>query len=262
MDITDREGFLSLVRELRPDVLIHAAAQTHVDRCEDEPEEAFRINASGSETAALACREAGARMVYVSTEYVFDGRSGPYAEDDEPRPLGVYARSKFRGEQLAAAALEDLVVARTTVLFGRHCLQTPNFATWLVGELRAGRPVRVVRDQVGSPTFVDNLAEMLGALALSDVRGIWNTVGRDVMSRHDFALATCRVFDLPANLVTPVLTEELGQKAPRPLRAGLRMEKFRSRFPGIEVKGVKEALRSLKMQMAGDDAGPPSRQCG
>ncbi len=234
----------------RPDVVVHTAAMTDVDGCERAPERAWRENVEATRYVAEAARRVGARLVHLSTEYVFDGASGPYGEGDPTGPLSVYGRTKLASEQVARALLPGCVVARTTVLFGYAPHVRANFVTSLVARLGAGQTVRVVTDQVGSPTLADNLAQMVWALASDPAAaGVFNTVGATVLDRFDFAQLVARAFGLDASLVEPTDTAALDQLAPRPLKAGLRMEKFRTRYPGVPVLAVDEALARLRAQM-------------
>jgi len=250
MDLSKDDTVAEAFRRAAPWGVIHAAAMTDVDGCESKVAEAMAVNRDGTARVARECAAAGARMVYVSTEYVFDGQDGPYTEDDDPRPISVYGKSKYLGELAAAEALDDMVVARTTVLFGNR--ESPNFVSWLIGELEARRPVSIVDDQVGSPTFADNLASMLLALLFSDRRGFYNTVGADILDRCTFARLAASIFGLDVALVRPITTAQLGAAAPRPLRSGLVMDKFKSHFPDVPVFSMKEALGLLRRQMGGD----------
>src|SRR5204863_2541762 len=138
----------------------------------------------------------GAGVVHLSTEYVFDGATGPYTEDDPPNPISVYGRTKLESERVLAALASHWAVARTTVLFGYAPSARPNFVLWLLDRLARGERARVVADQVGSPTLADNLAEMVLALATGAARGIYHTVGASRLSRYAFAQLAARIFGL------------------------------------------------------------------
>src|SRR5262249_31570042 len=153
------------------------------------------------ETVAEACREVGAHLVHLSTEYVFDGRNGPYGEDDPTNPISVYGRSKLASELAVRERCPDAAIARTAVLYGHALNGRPNFVTRLIGQLRVGQPVRLVDDQVGSPTLADNLAEMCLALALGRASGVYHTVGAERLDRFAFGQLIAEVFDLdPSHL--------------------------------------------------------------
>ncbi|MFN8633690.1 MAG: dTDP-4-dehydrorhamnose reductase [Chloroflexota bacterium] len=248
MDVTDAQDVRAALDAARPDVVIHAGAFTNVDAAERDRDLAWAINAEGTSNLAQACAERGIRLVYLSTEYVFDGTDGPYREYDPVNPLGWYAKTKHGGEQALAAAAGNWAIARTTVVYGYAPHVRSNFVLWLVGELKAGRRVRIVDDQVGSPTLADNLAQMVVALATRQRIGIFNTAGADVISRLEFSRQVAETFGLDASLIDRASTASLGQAAPRPLNAGLVMHKFRSTFPSVPILSAADGLAIVKQQ--------------
>jgi dTDP-4-dehydrorhamnose reductase len=249
VDVADEVAVGELFARVQPRRVVHTAAMTDVDGCERQPEAAWQANVVGAQSVAAACRAVGAHLVHLSTEYVFDGKNGPYTEDDPPHPISVYGRSKLASEAAVRERCREATVARTTVLYGYAPNVRPNFVTWLVGELRAGRSVRVVDDQIGSPTLADNLAEMCLALALGRAPGVYHTVGADRIDRFAFARLAAGVFELDASRIQPVSTASLAQAAPRPLRAGLLMDKFGRHFPDVPVLGAREGLEVLRGQL-------------
>jgi dTDP-4-dehydrorhamnose reductase len=254
LDVTDRAAVERVLDEARPNAVVHTAAMTDVDDAERRRDEAWAINADGTANVARACAARGVHLVYLSTEYVFDGEDGPYAEDAPTNPLGWYARTKRAGELAVAAAGGSWTVARSTVLYGYAPHLRPNFVLWLLRQLRAGEVVPVVHDQVGSPTLADNLAEMVLALATSRARGVYNTVGATILSRYDFARLAAETFELDPDLVAPISTASLAQPAPRPLRAGLKMDRFRAAFPDVPILSAGEGLARLRDQLRAADA--------
>lgn len=231
----------TLVASTGPDVVFIAAGMTHVDACETKAREAFRINRDGPAALAAAAREAGARTVYFSTEYVFDGRNGPYGEDDEPNPLSVYGKSKLAGERAVLEADPDALVLRTTVVFGPE-EQGKNFVYRLVSHLREGSPIPVPRDQVSSPTYNRDLASAAVALVLNGASGVLNVVGPETMSRLEFAERVAQALGLDPAPIKPVDTGFLGAgSAPRPLRAGLKTKRLAAR--GLGLRSVELAMR-------------------
>jgi dTDP-4-dehydrorhamnose reductase len=248
LDITDGDAVKRVLSEHQPDVIIHTAAMTNVDGCETNREEAWAINVNGTENVARACQAVGARLVHLSSEYVYDGTAGPYRETDRVNPLGWYAKTKWESEKRVRAIVDNAVIGRTTVIVGQAPHVRPNFVLWLVNQLRSGRRANIVVDQIGSPTLADNLAEMVLALALSDVRGVYHTAGDTVIGRYDYALLIADVFDLDTQLLVPITTAELKQPAPRPLKAGLLMEKFKRDFPNVHVLTAREGVEAIKAQ--------------
>jgi dTDP-4-dehydrorhamnose reductase len=248
VDLAEPGAFREIAERVRPDRVIHTAAMTDVDGCERRPAEARRDNVAATQQVAAACQAVGAHLVHLSTEYVFDGKAGPYVERDPPHPISVYGRTKLESERVVATIDPAFAIARTTVLYGQAPNVRPNFVTWLIGALAAGQQVRVVDDQVGSPTLADNLAEMCLALARGRAGGVYHTVGAEVIDRFRFAQLICQVFGLDAGLLAAVSTASLEQAAPRPLRAGLRIEKFRTAFPDVPVLDARQGLERLRAQ--------------
>lgn len=248
-DITDESSVRGLVDRTEPGAVVHTAAFTAVDACETQRDTCWRVNVDGTAYLARSCEERGIRLVYVSTEYVFDGENGPYSEDDPTRPIGYYGRSKLAGEEAVRENCSNWVIGRTTVLFGHAPGVRPSFVAWLVDRLGKGERVRVVDDQVGSPTLADNLAEMLLALLDSGATGVYNTAGDSILDRHSFAVLAARKFGLNPELIDRIKTADLGQPAARPLRAGLVMEKFKREFPLVPVLDAEQSLERLKSQI-------------
>lgn len=246
LDITDPAAISSLFAELKPEAVVHTAAFTAVDACETQRDLSWRVNVDGSANVALGAAEAGARLVHVSTEYVFDGANGPYTEDDLPNPISHYGRTKLESEKAVKERCRDWVIGRTTVLFGDAPNVRPSFVRWLVDNLREGKEVRIVDDQISSPTLAENLAEMLLALLDSGKTGTYNTVGDSILDRYSFSTMIARVYGLDAGPVRRVKTSDLNQPAPRPLKAGLIMEKFKREFPSVRVLTAEESLLRLR----------------
>jgi dTDP-4-dehydrorhamnose reductase len=249
LNVTDGDVVREAIRAAAPDVVIHTAAMTDVDGCERDPERAFAVNVRGTDYVARACAEAGAMLVHLSTEYVFDGRAGPYSEADPPNPISVYGRTKLESEAVVATTCDRWAVARTTVLFGYAASVRANFVLWLLDRLAAGEPTRVVADQVGSPTLADNLAEMVLALAERPAQGVYHTVGASRLGRYEFARLVAQVFGLDPGLIQPISTAELRQPAPRPLDAGLCTDRLRREIPTVPLLTAEAALERLRAQL-------------
>lgn len=225
LDVTHAEAIRRMLLDVRPTVVFLPAALTAVDYCEDHRDEAWAINVEGPRQVASAASEAGAKLVFYSTEYVFDGADGPYGEDDPISPRGAYARSKAEGEQAIRDTLADHIVIRTTIVFGWDPA-SKNFAMQVLQRLSAGEPMRVPSDQIGNPTLVDFLAESSVQLVERGFSGTVNVVGRDRVPRTEFAVRLAAGLGLDASLIDPVTTAELHQVAPRPLAAGLKTDRL------------------------------------
>jgi len=232
LDVTDPGAVADAVRALRPRTVFHLAAWTDVDGAEAHPHEARRLNVEGAETVARAAADAGALVVHISTDFVFDGtKPGPYVEDDPPSPRSVYGRTKAEGEtRVRAAAPGRHLIVRTAWLYGAG---GRDFIDAVLDRARAGRPLRVVTDQVGCPTWNEDLAEALVAMVGAGARGTLHACGAGEASRWDLAVEALRAAGLH---VTPerVTTAAMPRPAPRPIRAVLSTARLAAtgfRFP-------------------------------
>jgi dTDP-4-dehydrorhamnose reductase len=248
LDVTDVAATERCIAETEPDWILCPAGLTHVDYCEIHRDEAMAVNRDAPAAAARAASKRGAGFVYFSTEYVFDGTAGPYAEDDPVHPLSVYAWSKLEGERRAAEENPRTLVIRTTVVYGPE-RQGKNFVYQVLRRARAGEPIRVPSDQRSSPTYNVDLAAATVELVERDHRGVLHVAGPDVLDRHAFALEVCRAFGLDAGLVEGVTTASLGQPARRPLNAGLRTDRARALL-STPLRGPREALADMRRVLA------------
>ena len=248
-DIADREAVMKTVKGFVPNFIINAAAFTDVDGSETQKEACWKINATAVGYLAEAARRIEARLIHVSTDYVFDGTAAPYTEESRPQPLGYYGRAKLAGENALHSSGANFAVARTMVLYGNGSGLRPNFVTWLITQLRAGSPVRIVKDQFGNPTLASELAVALRQLAESGRNGIYHICGAEIVSRYDFARRVARVFALEEKLITPVATADLRQAASRPANSGFDISKA-VRELGIAMSNVEEGLKKFREELA------------
>jgi dTDP-4-dehydrorhamnose reductase len=224
LDVRDEAATSRVMTDVAPDVVFCPAGLTFVDYCEDHADEALEANCEAPARAAKLAAKRGAAFVFFSTEYVFDGRDGPYGEDDPVTPLSVYGRSKLDGERAVMAANPRALVVRTTVVYGPEP-QGKNFIYQLRRRIAAGETVKVPADQRSSPTFNVDLANATVELVERACGGVVHVAGPSVIDRYAFARLACDVFDLDVGLVVPVTTADLQQRAARPLNAGLRIER-------------------------------------
>jgi len=248
LDITVRKDVKSIVARCEPQVIINCAALTNVDACEKDRESAWKVNVTGVEHIVDAAKKFNSTIVHISSDYIFDGKQGPYAEGDKPSPLSYYGKTKLASENILHTADLPHVIVRTIVLYGYAEGVKPNFALWLLDSLGKGRPVTIVDDQFGNPTLVDDLA--YGIMKAVELRktGVYHLAGRDIVSRYDFALTLARVFALDASLIRPIKTADLRQPAFRPLRSGLVTLKAEVEL-GYRPSTVEEGLAVFKSQM-------------
>ena len=241
MDITQHEQVRAAINDVAPDYVIHAAAFTNVDACEVEPRRAWDINALGTKHVVDACNEQSVKVVYISTDFVFDGENGPYSEDHPTHPINVYGESKLAGERFTLAHSGN-AVARVCVLYGPD---HPNFVTWVIDSLRANAPINVVNDQYNTPTYVGNCARALLRMCELGLTGVYHVSGREQVNRYDFACAIADVFGLNEKLINVTTTDTLRQRARRPMNSSLSVEKA-ERALKMRLANVREGLTLLR----------------
>ncbi len=246
LDIADESAVRTVLNRVRPEVVINAAAYTNVDACETNAEQAFAVNARGVFNVARACRDMGAFMLHVSTEYVFDGLSERYyAEDDPVHPLGVYGKSKAEGERLLRETLpDDHCIVRTQWLFGAH---GRNFVEAILERALSVGRLAVVNDQFGSPTRTRDLAVACADLCEKRARGTFHVTNSGFTSWFGFARAIVDAAGLAHVPVEAITSGELDRPAPRPAHAVLDTSKFRA-FCGYALRHWEEALHDYLEQ--------------
>ena len=247
LDVTDAAAVARCLEALRPTVIVVAVnAAGGVDYCQEHPEDAYALNVEGTRHLVDAARRHGARVVYYSTDYVFDGAHGPYAEDDTPAPLSVYGRTKWEAEQVVQSSAPRSLILRTTAVYGWN-RRSKNFAMQLWQQLQTGRRLPVPHDQWCNPTLADYLAEASVRLIEMEAEGIVNVVGKDRMARSELAAALARAMALDPSLLSPVSTQALGRPAPRPLQGGLTTDKL-ERLLGTAPLTLQESLKRFQRQ--------------
>jgi dTDP-4-dehydrorhamnose reductase len=243
LDMRDRAQVQTLLAELQPAVIYLPAALANVDYCESHPEVGYAVNVVGLRHVVEMANEVGAKLTYFSTDYVFDGKAGPYDETDPANPICEYGRQKLIAEHYVATQAEKALILRTTVVYGWE-RQGKNFIYRLLKTLRAGQVLKVPEDQIGSPTYAPNLAHASVELATSDATGIFHVAGPELANRLEFAREAAQVFGLPSALIQGVSTSELAQGAPRPLNAGMFVHKAMARLSSPLI-GYREGLKHM-----------------
>lgn len=226
--------------EEKPEIIFHTAAISDVDYCELNPKQAWNVNVTGTRNVLEGAEKVRAKVIHISTDFIFDGEKGMYKEDDRPNPVNYYGKTKLESEKLVQESGLDYVIARPSVIYGAG--QKKKFLGWVLESLEAGKRITVVDDHYNTPTLADNLAEML--IALRDEHGIFHTSGAERISRYDFAVKIARTFELDETLLTPIKTEELRQAAKRPNDTSLDTGKIGAM--GIRPLGVDEGLNRIK----------------
>lgn len=244
LDIRNKQEVMGAFKKYLPDIVLCPAAVSNVDYCEQYPVEARGVNIDGIKNVAVGAINSGAKMIFFSSDYIFNGKSGPYSEEDVPSPINEYGRQKVEAESFIRANLNNYLIIRTTVVYGWED-QGKNFVTNLLKNIKDKKKVQVPYDQVGSPTYADNLAKAVKKLIEENKTGIYNIAGTDILDRFSLAKLVCDVFEVDASRVVPVTTRELNQRAPRPLKAGLKTDKIAAES-GIELIGARAGLNLMK----------------
>ena len=249
LDVSDKVACERFLRKGMFDAVIVAAAQANVDWCESHAEESYYFNTLPMANLASIMNSstefASIHLIFVSTDYVFDGENGPYTEKDIPNPLNVYGAHKLEAEKHVLSV--GGTVVRTTWVYGYEKIPK-NFVARLVQQLREGNTVKVPVDQMSSPTYVEDLAKGLVDIVLGGLRGLYHVSGLEFMSRYDFAQQIVQQFRLETVLIKPVYTADLGQAARRPLESGLISKKSEPNFdnnPRSVKRGLEETYRKI-----------------
>ena len=237
-DVTEPK-IVGTIEDFQPDLVIHAAAMTDVDGCEVNPDAAYQVNALGTRNVALACQRCDAPLLYVSTDYVFDGTKGePYLEFDEPNPISVYGRSKLAGELVVRDLLTRFYVVRTAWLYARG---GNNFVTKIIGLAEEREELSVVTNEIGSPTYAPDLARAIARLIEHPLYGIYHLANEGSCSRYEFAK---RILELTGKSRFPLHPAESYERATKvPANAALRNFCAATQL-GITLRPWEEALRA------------------
>jgi dTDP-4-dehydrorhamnose reductase len=241
LDAADRPALFELLRQIRPGAVYFPAADPNVDWCELNPDAAHRANVLPALHTLEEATRINAHVVFFSSDYVFDGATGPYDETAATAPLSVYGRQKLEVEARVLAAHETVI--RTTTVYGVEQPPGKNFVLRLAARLALGQTATIPSDQFSTPTLADELAR--GAVALVGRPGLWNVAGPDFLARDRFAVMVAEEYDLDPSLVQSVPSADLAQAARRPLHAGLRTEKLREAV-GFEHVSTREGIRRVR----------------
>ena len=247
IDIREEKETVDKIERLGPDAVIHIAAYTNVDECESQVEQALAVNAEGTRHVALGALKCRAKVVYLSTDYVFDGKkNSPYLENDPSNPLNVYGLSKLKGEQYLQTLVEDALIVRTQWLYGKF---GRNFVTSILRQAKEKEELQIVNDQVGSPTYTVDLSVILAALIERNAHGVFHVTNSGHCTWYDFGRAILEWSGVERVRVVPISSRVLNRAAPRPSYSVLSCEKLKREI-GVSLRSWPEAtkdyLKSLR----------------
>ncbi len=248
-DVSNKELVNEAFKRVKPDVVVHAATLTDVDKCELNKELAWKINVEGTKNIADAAKTAGSFLIYISTDYVFNGEKGNYKETDKPDPINYYGLTKLKAEELVKAQ-DEYFIGRPSVIYG----STPaagkvNFALWLIDALRKGERVKIVTDQWNTPTLNTNLAEMTLEVIERKLTGTFHLCGATRVSRFQFAELIAEAFDLDKSLIDSVVSSQFKWPAKRPMDSSLDTTKAQRALKNKPLE-IGEALKRLKIEIS------------
>lgn len=243
IDITDKENLIKTIEKIKPDYILHLAALTNVNLCEEKKELAEKINVSGTKNIVLASEKINAKLIYASTNYVFDGKKGMYTEEDIPNPVNFYSLTKLNGEK-EVLKYSNSVVTRVCP-FGLGTDEKPSFTTTIINQLRKNERINIFSDQFFSPISTYNYAEVLIKIFETNFTGLINIAGSERLSRYDFAKKIAEVFNLDSRLLNPIKINELSESAKRPKDTSLDISKAKNLFGNIFL-GALSGIKLMK----------------
>ncbi len=251
-DITDKEAIGEKINNSNASVVLHLAAKTDVDGCEKDKilgvnGDAWKINVEGTRHIAEACEKSNKKLIYISTDFVFDGeKESAYSEEDKPNPVNWYATTKYEGEKIVQNSKLTWIIARLAYPYGAN-FQKKDFVRNLISLFENKEPLSMVTDHIMTPTFIDDIAFALDKLLKNDSRGIVHVVGSSFVSPYEAAMKVAEVFNFDKTLIKTITRKEFFKdRAPRPFRVAIKNDKIRKQ--GIKMKTFEEGLREIKRQ--------------
>ena len=245
LDVTNQKQVSDLFSKLKPDVTIHTAAETNVDKCETQKKLAWKINVEGTRNVAEACSETNAKMVYISTDYVFDGEKGLYTEEDTPNPINHHGITKLEGENQVKKLCKNHIILRTSVLYGWHPYKQ-NFATWVINSLKQKKKTSIIDDHFNTPTLADNLAEITIEAVQKNLQGLYHASGSQRISRYEFAQQIIKTFNLNQSLIKPIRMNQItAWTAKRPKDSSLNINKIKGLLK-TKPLNISEGLKKME----------------
>jgi dTDP-4-dehydrorhamnose reductase len=249
MDISNKDVVDETFRRVKPDVVVHAATLTDVDKCETNKELAWKINVEGTKNIVEAAQRTSSFVVYLSTDYVFSGEKGDYKETDMPDPINYYGLTKLKAEEIVKTQGEYFI-GRPSVIYG----STPaagkvNFVLWVIETMRKSEHVKIITDQWNTPTLNTNLAEMTLEVAERRLTGTYHTCGATRVSRYEFAQQIAQTFDLDPSLIESAVSSQFSWPAKRPMDSSLDTTKAQQTLQCKPLE-MAEALKRLKDELS------------
>lgn len=241
MDFTDPFAVHDVFEATRPEIVIHAGAMSKPDACEQDPMLAYMVNVEATVHLLINAAEHKSFFVFTSSDFVFDGEKGMYAEEDTPNPVNYYGRTKLEAEEAVKEYEHGWAIVRTVLVYGKNHSGHPNILSTVKQKLEHGKTYHVVNDQVRTPTYVEDLAKGLVSIIEKKAKGIFHLSGKDVLTPYEMAVRTADHLGLNKKLLIPVTADTFTQPAKRPLRTGFNIDKARKEL-GYDPISIDEGL--------------------
>ncbi|MCX2746024.1 SDR family oxidoreductase [Mangrovivirga sp. M17] len=249
LDITSKSEVDEVIGMYKPDVIIHGAAMTNVDQCEQNPEECQKLNVDSVSYLTEAGSEIKAFFLFLSTDFIFDGSQGPLLETDIPKPISVYGQSKLDAEEIVMAYPHNWAIARTVLVYGlTPSMSRSNIILWVKKSLENGEKINVVTDQWRTPTLAEDLAEGCALIALKEAEGVFNISGEEMLTPYDMAMKTAEYFGLDKTLIQKADASTFSQPAKRPPKTGFVINKAKD-ILGYAPHSFEEGISILDKQL-------------
>ena len=252
LDISDLTNCKTIINNFKPDVIVNAASYTDVDECENKKDLCWQINVKAVENLANLARRHDIQLIHYSTDYVFDGKNGPYKEEDRPHPLGYYGKSKLASENVLRQIGCPFSILRTCVLYGTGFAVKKNFFLWVLENLQNEKSISVVTDQFNNPTLAEDLAAGSELVIKKAAVGLYHLGGKEYLNRFDFASTIAKIFDLNSALINPIKSAQLKQLAARPQLGGLEIGLAKENL-AYNPKSLTESLLYLRRKITHEE---------
>jgi dTDP-4-dehydrorhamnose reductase len=249
LDITDKTAVSKTISEIKPDFIIHTAAMTNVDQCETEKEACWQQNVEAVKYLSEAASKNKSFLIHLSTDFIFDGKNGPYDEHAKAKPLSYYGESKLAAEKIILKSKSKWAIVRTVLVFGiAHDMSRSNIILWVKKNLEEGKNIQVVDDQFRTPTLAEDLAMGCYLIMENEATGIFNISGKEMLTPYDMALKTADFFKLDKKFITKTDSTKFKQPAVRPLKTGFIIDKAVNEL-GYDPHTFEEGIQLLAAQM-------------
>lgn len=249
MDITDQAETLKVISSVKPDFIIHTAAMTNVDQCETEKDACWKQNVDAVKFIVEAAEKTKSFLIHLSTDFIFDGKSGPYDESAKPAPLSYYGESKLAAEKIVTKSKIKWAIARTVLVYGvAHDMSRSNIILWVKKSLEDGKNIQVVNDQWRTPTLAEDLAMGCYLLMENESTGVFNISGKELLTPYQMAIKTADYFKLDKKLITKTDSTKFTQPAKRPPKTGFIIEKAVNNL-GYDPHSFEEGIKLVAEQL-------------